>query len=513
MLNDPEKRPLRACSGSLPVLAAARRAAPLTFWLTLVSASALSAAPLAVAAAAGPDAALRYRSPRLMQAEAERARAAAELGRSYLGLSGSAEVSPYLEYREDVLNPANAPTFGPGVEAFAWVDYMHDEADILLEQIELVQAEERLRDAEREGVRAALNAHAELATAQYELALAQAGFGADTRDLADAEASFAAGEITRTELDMARLGVDSGRRSLAYARRARQNAAAAAARYGLGAAARLRPLSFALPRVLPRETLAYRRADLELRRAEALAWQNTAYGVLEEVRLGTSYLGDDYELSGGLGLDRGRPTVGASARYRGRDADAWTVRLEATLRLSDGTAEAFDVAAREVEDNRTYVAGLATDLAAELRDLRAEAVFAERSVALSVRDLSLLERRVVELEVQTRAFPGRLAEREASLNERRERLDTLRERQAAETDAERQAQLGSDLQAEEALVLELEAEVQEGVQEDSFAQSELGQLREFRDQAEGNLYREWTYYLSAVDAYLALADVRWAVAP
>lgn len=461
------------------------------------------------ARATEPDAALSYRSPQLVQAEQEVARAEAELQRAYLGLGGSVEVTPYLEYSEDVRTPENAPTLGPGVEALASLGYTYDQPGILLETTELLQAHERLQNVGREGVRAALMAHADLLNAQLALNLERESLEIDKRDLEESEASFEAGEATETELEMARLGVDSGRRSLAYAQRTFRGAVAAAARYHLDGPVRFRPLEFALPEARPNATFAYRIAELELWRAEALALQDTVFGVVEDISLGTRYIGDDYEVSGGISLDQGRPAIGATARYSDRDPEAWTVTLEATLRLDDGTPDTVGAAQRDVEEARTYLNGLGVELAEELQGAREEAVFAGGSLDISVRDLALIERRIGELEVQTAALPGRLDEQRESLAGVQRQLDALRAQREGETDAGRQSVLDSAVTDFEGRVVGLETELQEAEQEGSYAQQELDQLREFRGQAEANLYRAWTDYLSAVDSYLALADAGW----
>lgn len=456
-----------------------------------------------------PDAALSYRSPDFVEAEQEVVRAEAELQRAYLGLSTSLEVTPSLEYSEDLVIPADAPTLGLGVEARASVGYTYDQPGILLETIELLQAKERLQDAEREGVRAALMAHTDVLSAQLALQAERESLDADKRNLEDVEVRFEAGEATETELAMAQLEVDSGQRSFTSTQRTVQDVVGEAARYNLSGPLRFRPLMFVLPETTPEATFTYRIAELELRRTEAFALQDTVFGVVDNIYLGTRYVGDDYELSSGINLDQGTPSVGASVRYLDRDPEAWTVTLEATLRLDDDTSETFSEAQRDVEEARAHLDELSADFAEDLRDARDEAVSSWQSVEVSGRNFELLGRRIKELEAQIEVLPDRLDRLREDLEGVQRPLDVLRAQRDAETNAEEQQALDRSISDFEGRITSLETELQEAEEEGSDAQQALDQLRFFYGQEEGDLLLDWTDYVSAVDTYLSLAEASW----
>lgn len=503
-MNDVKHSPAR------PPFGAGRTHALRALPLVIAPLIAFAGCTVASTAQAGElDAALSYRSPDLMEAEQEVIRAEAELQRAYLGLSGSVEVTPSLEYSEDLVVPADAPTLGVGVEARASVGYTYDQPGILLETIELLQAEERLRDAEREGIRAALMAHTDVLSAQLALQAEQESLAGAKLNLEDVRARFKAGEATETELAMAQLEVDSGQRSFNYAQRTVRDVVGAAARYNLSGPLNFRPLTFVLPETRPELTLAYRIAELELRRTEAFATQDTVFGVVDNIYLGTRYVGDDYELSSGINLDQGTPSVGASVRYLDRDPEEWTVTLEATLRLDDDTSETFGEAQRDVEEARAYLTELRTDLAEDLRDARDEAVSSWHSVEISGRNFELLGRRIVELEAQIEALPGRLNTLREDLEGAQRPLDVLRAQREAETDAEKQQALDRSISDFEGRVTSFETELQEVEEEGGDAQQTLDQLRFFYGQEEGDLLSDWTDYVSAVDTYLRLAEARW----
>ena len=466
---------------------------------------------LGSASAATPlQAALNYRSPDLPAAEREVAEAGAELGRARLGISGSVELEPFLEYREDLLFPENFPTLTLGTDAFATLDYTYDRPEILLQTLDLLGAQERLQNVRREGTRSALLAYADLLTAQLNLRLAEQTAQTDRRSLTETRARFAAGDATDAELGMAQLGIDSGQLSLDSARRTLENAQADAARYGIAAPARFAFLEFALPEIPAEATLTYQTAALTAQRSEALALQNSVYTALEEVRLGTRYAGEDYEFTGGIGLDKGRPTVGASARYRDRYPEAWTVSLGATIRLGTSTPDNFAAAQRDLEAARNRLADLGS-LTEDISRAREEARLAARDVQLSVRDADLLAQRVGELETEIQALPGRVAALRTQLGRAEADLAQLVERRDAAEEPALQETLAGLVSEAETRAAELTTALQEAEQRTGFAEQELTQTREFRGRAEGNLYYVWTDYLNRVNTYLERSDTDWRV--
>lgn len=464
---------------------------------------------LPVAHAAGPEALLSYRSPDFIEAEEELRLEKEGLERTKLGLGASLEVEPYLTYSEDLSEPVEAPLLGPGVEGAASLGYTYNYPQILLSSIEVLQAEQRLKDAGREGVRAALMAYNDLLNAQLTVTTERAAFAEDQRDMAETETRYAAGDATETEREMARLGIDSGRRSFDYARSTLADVTQGAARYGFKGPAQFVPLKFVLPEVAPQDTLAYRIAALELERTKALALEQSVYSVVDEVRLGTRYNGEDYELSGGVGLEQGRPSVDVYARYVDRDPDVWTVTLGATFRLDDDTVERFNSAARDVEDDQGDLGELAEDLAEQLEDAREDAVFDGGTVDVGARDLELIDRRIRELEVQLGALPDQVATREAQLEDAQSRLDDLRGQREGEADATRQQALDSAVANLEAELTGFQTELDETRQEEADAQATLDQYREFRPMSEESLYLSWSGYLVSVDFYLGLAGADW----
>ncbi len=479
--------------------------------LLVMGLTTLSAAFAVLAQAAGPEAALDYRSPDFYRAEQDLGVQRAALGRTTLGLGASLELRPYLEYAEDLSEPIGVPTFGPGLEGAASLGYTYNYPGIYLARTEVLQAEKRFADTRRESVRAALTAYTDLLMAQLNLRREQAALAEDRRDLREARAERASGDATVTEEAMAQLGVDSGTRSVIYARRTLQDVTERVRRYGLDGPVRFAPLVFALPEVASEETLTYRVAQERLGYTQALNLQRSVYGVVDEIRLGTRYDGDDFDISGGIGLEQGLPTVDVYASYDDQDPEAWTVTLGATIRLDDDTLGDFAEAEREIKYAQADLAELAPDLTELLQDARAAALFDESSVASSAHDFDLIRQRIGELEVQVAAQPRLLAALERDVDRAQQRFDTLRSQRERETDPEVQQRLDEALTVQQERVNTHQTVLSEAQQEGAGAEAELEQYREFRDISEENLYRAWSEYIGAVDAYLALVDAGWTL--
>lgn len=471
----------------------------------------LTALFLSLAYATGPEVMLGYRSSDFRRAEVSLQLERAALERTALGLGASLELRPFLEYAEDLSEPVEAPSFGPGVEGIASLGYTYNYPAILLASTEVLQAEKRVADTRRESVRAALMAYTDLLMAQLNVRREAEALAENRRDLTERSADYRAGNATETELAMARLGLESDTRSFAYAERTLHDVMELTQRYGFKGSAHLVPLSFMLPEIAPKDTLTYRIAQRQFDYTQAMAQQRSVYGVIDEVRLGTRYNGDDLELSGGIGLEQGLPTADVSAHYKDRESEAWTITLRATIRLDDDTVDDFDGASREVANAQEDLTELVSDLAERLKDARAAAVFDASSVATSARDLELIIRRIEELEGQMAAQPRQLAALERERDRAQRRFEALRSQRESETEPAEQQTLDAALTLQEGLVNEAQAAFDEAQQESAAAEAELGQYREFRGISEENFYRAWSEYIQSADAYLALADAGWSL--
>ena len=428
-----------------------------------------------------------------------------------LGLGASLELRPYLEYAEDLSEPVEAPTLGPGVEGTASLGYTYNYPSILLARTELFRAEKHLADTHRESVRAALTAYNDLLLAQLEVRREQAELAEDRRDLTRTTADHVAGNATATELAMARLGVESGVRSVGYAQRTLKDVTERVRRYGFESPARFVPLSFALPTIAPKDTLTFRIAREQLEHTQAVNLQRSVYGVIDEIRLGTRYNGADFDVSGGIGLEQGLPTVDVYAHYRDQDPEAWTITLGATIRLDDDTVSDFDGAAREVTNAQEDLVELVPDLVEQLQDARAAAAFDESRVTTSAEDFELIRRRIEELKRQLATQPTWVAALEGELVRMQRRFETLRDQRERETDPAAQQVLDTALTVQEGRVNERQTALNDAQQEGVGAEAELEQYREFLDISEENLYRAWSEYILSTDAYLALADAGWSL--
>lgn len=468
---------------------------------------------LASAQTGGPEAALRFRSTTARELVGAVARAEAELSRSRLGLSGNVELEPYYQYREDLLNPDNAPTLGPGFEVRAEADYVYDQADIVAHEIELLRVQEQLQDTVRDGVREALLTHAALLSAQFELRNARASLAAATRTLSETEAGFQDGSAGQTDLERARLDDEIARHEVTQADYAVNDARAASRFYNLDlTTATFIPLEFALPEAPVQDTFGYRLAERELQRTAAVALQDSVYGVLDEVRLGTRYRGENYEVSGGVSLAEGRPSVGADARYYDTAPELWTVTLGATIRLDSRTADTFSSAQRELAEAKAELAEVTRSFAEDTREARQEVAFERRSLELSLQDLELFDRRIAELETELRALPEALATLETQVSALEMELAALQARRAAATNETLQAALDMRVAAHEDRLAELATELAASEQQLAAMSQDLELRRQYRLLGEQTLYQNWTEYLTAVYDFLSLTDGGWGLA-
>jgi hypothetical protein len=288
---------------------ARRRGASAFAWLILSSTT--------LAWAVKPNAVLDYRGPELERLAGDITRAEREVARTQLGLSGALEVEPLVDYTFE--GPGSPAEFGLGIEAGLEVAYLYDQPTLLIRLRDLLSAQERYQDAQRDGVWEALLAHVNAIQTEFRFALMQQSLGEAEHAASELQTQRQLGEVSDAELALSRLEVDAARIALERARQELRDARAAAASFGIRGDLTFRPLRFALPQVSVQHTFAYQRAVIAVQRAELLSLQSSVYDVLEEVSLSAGYEGENFALSGSLNFSNGLPGASIGADYRETD--------------------------------------------------------------------------------------------------------------------------------------------------------------------------------------------------
>lgn len=314
----------------------------------------------------GPsDALLRSEGPRVRQARERVQLAEDTLDTARAGVTASLAALPALSYGADIEDPAS---FDASVAVGLDVGYTYDSALVLREQIALERARTALRDAYRWEGKQALELYGALLRSR----LAHAGARESVAN-ARAARDAAAGGGDAFAIAYADLDLRDAELEAAHEFAKLENLARDAAELGLRGEPSFEAALFALPTIDGRNTPGYRIRDLALARTQALLDRQRLFGVVQSIELAARYESrtDRYQLDTSVGLDLGRPTVGAAVEYRPQQDDQWTVELTARIALDHRTGGALADAERSVaaarRDRADYLEQFAQDAAEELR--------------------------------------------------------------------------------------------------------------------------------------------------
>lgn len=464
-----------------------------TFPLPLVAALAL----LCSGHAQPPGAAFDYVSVDTLLATNDVEEARQELARSRLGFSGAFDFDPTITYGGDV---DEAAEFEFGFDANLGVDYRYDSVAILSDEMDLLGAEARLADRRRADIEAALLAHVDLLRAIIAVGIEQTDLDNEQADVDRIQDEMDAGEATAAELEDARIDLDGARLDLEQAQSRLVNTRSQAVRYGMGPDPVFAILRFELPDAAPEQTYDYRRLVLALRRADALGLQDSAFGVLEEIVLETSYGTDDTNVALNAHLNRGRPGAGLDLGYDYPATDTtagWEIELRLSLRVDDRTPGDFSAAQRDLAEAQIALEQFLSRFSRDAIGERQDAEYAWQELQLARRQLENDRARLVEVRAILETLPGEVAR----LQQQADRLRA--DRDAATGDARTQL----DQQVRDA-----DAELRDAQSDLRSAQSDLAALERSLPRSEDALYREWGDYVRAVEDYLSVVDGDWVTA-
>lgn len=420
----------------------------------------IAIALLGLALASTPADALNYVSSKTRDAEQAVSQARADLQRAQLGLSGKLEITPDLAYTGALDDPSVQPEFETDLTANASLGFTFDQATIFKEQLDLLRAEEALRDARLNDGKTALLAQADLLRAQIDLTSSQ-------RDLEDARATFAqfqsdlsTGTVTDAELQITQVAVKRAELTLEKARNRLEQLRRQTSQLGLEGPATFEAILFVLPDITLEDSFGYQSRLLTLRRAEAQARQDTIFGILEDIRVTARYEGTDANLSANLNLNRGRPGVGVNAKYRQDTTDRWSIGLSASFRLDGQTLDDFSNADSSVVSARAELERFSGIFSDSVTQSRQEVDFAYEALTLSA-----------------------------------ERLQATRSR----------------INENNALIQELEGGTGNDKDLDN-ARKDQQKLQERLLRDQNTVFRDWQDYVREVEDYLDLVDGSWTIA-
>ena len=393
------------------------------YWSPRTLARALGMGSLLLWSAAlafGPEEALEYRPPNLDLLEQQIHLLEGDLMETRLGLSGKLKASTNLN--QDLVESGLPPEYRLDLEAGWTLDPIRRSRA----ERDLDRARRTWRTALREGIAAALEAHANLWRAQTELARAQVRLEEARLRLAELERREGTPELN---LRAARLEVKVAEFEVAQAEQGLADARAAAERLGLTGPAEARVLRFELPANAPAPPAVVEAAH-RLKEAEAGLLQ-ARLGLAPNPRLGVGVaLEDAVELGVSAQIRDGRPSLGAGVTLRDPehrpDATGWSLSLSLEIPLSRGAFVAPERAAIGVELARTDLERTREATTQALEQALAGAELAWRGLELALENLEITQLSVAE--AQARFEEGTLAERDFL---RAKRTLTERERDVA----------------------------------------------------------------------------------
>lgn len=390
----------------------------------------------------GEDArrALLARSPATLLREADVALRAEGLRLAELGLSSVLTVEPSMGVGRDLVGASTDLDWEPGLDVDASLGYRYDQVAQARARAALVQAERRLtaqvradvllalltqsrlRSAERAAAGAdAAWAVAQAATVAAEAALATArAAAAEAREASsqDGPAATPTTALASAQLDLRAAELEESRaRAEAAGRRAEVGEARALlAALGVPASPGDRPadppgraatssclttgapagpdrLPIALP-APPRDASAARaalEAALELARAQR---HRAALAPLNDLSLTAQYQEGGARATAELALDGGRPTAEVALRWRDVGRHAWSVGVEASLRLDDTMGAALVAAEAEVAAAEAALATFDAGFSDRVEAARAATHAAWLELTFAAEELAIAEARL-----------------------------------------------------------------------------------------------------------------------
>ena len=409
-------------------------------------------ATLGLALAIEPADALLVQTEDTLQAEQEVQRARAALNQARLGLAGEFSVEPGVEYGGALFDASVIPEFDLGLNVGLDVLFQYDRVNILNRQRDLLIAERRLDNQRRNDVGNALTVLAQLMRVQLAVENGQATIEERRGQLEQ----FQAAGASDPQIRGARLNLETAELDLQVAQRNLQDFRGQVAELGLEGTPTFDPVTFVLPEVPVEETLDYRERLLELRRVQAGTQRNSTFGVLQGVTLFGSYEGNDIEGLVRLGIDRGRPLIGAGLDYEYRlrtpddedPVDEWAIGVNARLVVGTATFNQFDDAERLTAEVVENLERFISEYPGRIEDLRFDVETARQRLELALGSQAANLDRQAELEARQEALPGEIdglraaltdvrARRDAATGDERTELDQqVREAETAVRDAE-----------------------------------------------------------------------------
>jgi hypothetical protein len=478
----------------------------LSIFCALTCASA-SAQPLT------PAQALGYTSSDLVRAERDVLDAQRLLEQARLGISAGVELEPFLEV-EGVNYLAEDSTrntdFGANIGAD--LEYQYNITVILERTIELLEAQDRYENAQREGIRDALLSFVDLFRTRLDFDAAQTNLADSQANLAELEAAGDADEIVlsraRFEVEVDQLAFDQAQVDLGAAARD-------AATFGFEGELEFQPLVFLLPQVEAKDTYSYQIAELEL--AIASGSGIGVFNVLEEVAINAEYAGTDADFTARLFLEEAGPGASLEGDFHpfdsvDEDALDWSVGVSATFRFDTETLTSFDADEREIMDARARL----EEVASEYQEDVAEAL---QAIDLALRDLALeqegfeVSSRIVEelnrrLEV---TFPQELDVLQVNLTSAQQQLEYYQERVNTETDEETRRSLNEQVTFYRTEVTDIQADIRTLEGQIQRVQQDLDRTNAELARRVDDIYGLWGTYVTRVHAYLTLVEEPWSL--
>jgi hypothetical protein len=349
-----------------------------------------------LAAAFGPEDALRYKDPRLDLVKAQFDAAQQALQIAQLGIGS--RVIPTFSYRQSpdpffVGNTVSSDNYGLRLE-LGWTLNPSSLGQLSRSLEDVREAYLRLQ---RESTRSALQAHTRVWQQQLFVREAEARVGLAQARLNATRERREENRATDLDVQRAELGLEGARLNLELARNALSAAQRDAAAYGLRGNAESRTVRFATPEVDPKATPRYlselanlTQAQIESRSA-SFSWLPTF-----RVGLGISANRDALGIGGALSFNEGVLGVGTSLELRKPSTDpgatvepSWGITLEAEVNLYALIFDTSYGASARVQSQSLFLQTLQAQIAADLQARRERLALLERRLSLGERATAL----------------------------------------------------------------------------------------------------------------------------
>ncbi|WP_157202610.1 hypothetical protein [Calidithermus chliarophilus] len=348
-----------------------------------------------LAAAFGPEDALRYKDPRadLAKAQLDAAQQALQLAQGGFGAKALPTLS--LGQSPDAVFLESNPTSGYGLRLELGWTLNPGSVGQLTRDLE--DRRQSYLNLLRESTRLALQAHTRVWQQQLFLREAEARLGVARARLAAVRERREENQATALDLQRAELGVESAQLGVESARSALAAAQRDAARYGLRGNAESRTVRFATPEVSPRTTTRYLNELATLTQIQIEA-RGANFSWLPGFRagVGMTTARDSFGIGGSVSFNEGVFSVGTSLDLRSPstdenalDAPSWGFVLEAEIDLDALFFNtAYGTNAR-LQSQNLILQTLEAEIAADLRARRERLALLERRLALGERAIVL----------------------------------------------------------------------------------------------------------------------------